>query len=111
MPYDDEVINYVYDKTKRYCYYCGKRLSFVNYGKLGERGSWEIDHSKPRAKNGSNHLNNLVPACIECNRDKKTLHGSYYKNRFEPVTLGGKLADMLGLPEGFLGASRRRQIR
>lgn len=34
------------------------------------RGAWEVDHSTPISKGGSNHLNNLFPACIPCNRKK-----------------------------------------
>lgn len=106
---DDETINYVYYKNGGYCVYCGKKLSFTNYGKNGEKGSWHIDHSKPKAKGGTDHGNNLVPACIDCNLDKSDKNGNYYKSKFEYETLGGKLADSLGLPEGFMGASRRKR--
>ena len=41
------------------------------YGKLGRRGSWEVDHSRPQAKGGTHHGNNLLPACIKCNRKKR----------------------------------------
>lgn len=108
MPFDIEVISYVYEKNNGYCIYCEKRLSFVNYGKRGERGSWHIDHSKPKAKGGTDHGNNLVPACIDCNQDKSDKNGSYYKTKFEYETIGGQLADALGLPKGFLGSSRKK---
>lgn len=109
MPFTDEQIEYVYHKTGGYCYYCKKKLSLSNYGKNGNHGSWHIDHSKPKSKGGTDYLRNLVPACIECNMDKSTRHGSYYKSKFEYATFGGQLADALGLPEGFLGASRRKK--
>ena len=105
---DDEAINYVYEKTDGYCNYCGKKLSFKNYGKLGNHGAWEIDHSKPKSKGGTDYLRNLVPACVACNRDKSTTRGSSYKKYFEPKTLGGQIVQQLGLPEGFMGASRRK---
>lgn len=74
MPaWDDDTINYVYDKNKGYCWHCDKRLSFQSYGKRGARGAWEIDHSIPLAQGGTDHLNNLVPACISCNRSKQDL--------------------------------------
>lgn len=108
MGFDDETIDYVYDKTSGYCYYCKKKLAFTNYGKYGQRGSWEIDHSNPKSKGGTDYLRNLVPACTNCNRDKSARRGSSYKNNFEYMTWGGKLINDLGLPEGFLGASRRK---
>ena len=50
LGFDNETINYVYEKTDGYCYYCSKRLSFKNYGEPGNHGAWEIDHSKPKSK-------------------------------------------------------------
>lgn len=108
MGFTNEEINYVYDKTDGYCYYCGKRLSFTNYGRYGSHGAWQIDHSRARATGGSNYLRNLVPACTKCNQDKGTSRGTYYKNKFEPATLGGKLNEFFGFGPGSLGASRRR---
>ncbi len=110
MPFSDDVINVVYDKNDGYCYYCGKKLSFANYGEVGARGSWHIDHSRPKAKGGSDYLRNLVPACIDCNLGKSDRNGSHFKKKFEYVTFGGQLANTLGLPEGFLGASRRKRM-
>lgn len=110
MPFSDEVLIEVYGKTNGYCHYCGKKLSFVNYGRKGFHGAWEIDHSKPKSRGGSDYLRNLVPACIECNRLKDDSRGTYFKRKYEPVTLGGQLANMLGLPDGFLGASRRKRL-
>lgn len=108
MGFDVATINAVYDKTNGHCYYCGKRLAFKNYGQLGNHGAWEIDHSKPKSKGGTDYLRNLVPACTFCNRDKSVRHGSGYKRNFESDTLGGWLAKQLGLPDGFMGASRRK---
>jgi len=36
----------------------GNTLFYHSYGKNSEMG-WEIDHSKPQSKEGTNHLNNL----------------------------------------------------
>ena len=60
----------IYDRTKGYCHLCGKRLALKNYGKSGTRGAWNVDHSKAQANDGTNHLNNLFPACIACNSSK-----------------------------------------
>lgn len=62
--------NDIYDRTSGYCHICHRKLAFTNYGKLGARGAWEIEHSRPQAKGGTHRLNNLDPACISCNRSK-----------------------------------------
>lgn len=74
MSYSSELLNAVYDKTAGRCHLCSKKLAWSNYGACGRRAAWEVDHSKPRANGGSNHLNNLFPACVSCNRSKQ--HGS-----------------------------------
>ncbi len=66
-------INLVYDRTNGYCYYCGKRLSFQNHGRVGARGAWHIDHFIPFSRNGADQLRNLVPACVRCNTMKADL--------------------------------------
>lgn len=74
MPaWDEDTINEVYDRNDGYCWHCGKKLAFSNYGVIGSRGAWEIDHSVPVSRGGTDRLNNLVPACIECNRSKQDL--------------------------------------
>lgn len=62
-----------FDRTAGRCHICGKQLARRNYGRLGKRGAWEIEHSIPRARGGSDHGNNLYPACISCNRSKGTM--------------------------------------
>jgi 5-methylcytosine-specific restriction endonuclease McrA len=68
-----ETLRQIYDRTCGYCHLCGKKLSFQNYGRFGQRGAWEIEHSIPRSAGGSDHLNNLYPACVDCNRSKGIL--------------------------------------
>jgi len=48
-----------------------KKLALTNYGMPREKGAWEIDHSNPVSRGGTNYLRNLVPACISCNRSKE----------------------------------------
>jgi len=104
-----EVLSEIFDKTDGHCYYCGKQLAWKNYGKVGKRGAWEVDHSRAKSKGGSDYVRNLVPACVEDNRDKSNkTRGSNYKQKFEPATLGGYLNDLLGFEPGSFGASRRR---
>ncbi len=74
MAYDNDRLNSIYDKTDGCCHICHKKLSFVNHGKRGNKGAWQVEHSKPKVKGGTNHLNNLYPACVSCNYEKGTLH-------------------------------------
>lgn len=85
MVYTNEevVVNYVYDRMGGYCFYCGIRLSFKNYGRVGKKGAWEMDHFIPIASNGAHQLYNLVPACVSCNTEKSNLlPWKYDPNRF-----------------------------
>lgn len=74
MAYDNDRLNSIYDKTDGCCHICHKKLSFTNHGKRGGKGAWHVEHSKPKAKGGTNHLNNLFPACIDCNSEKGVMH-------------------------------------
>ena len=73
MAYSEDELNYIYDKTDGYCYHCGKKLAWTNYGIPDARGAWEVDHSRPLARGGTDYLRNLVPACVPCNRSKGDL--------------------------------------
>jgi 5-methylcytosine-specific restriction endonuclease McrA len=73
MGYTDEELSCVFDKNNGYCWHCGKKLAWKNYGKPRKRGAWEVDHSRPLLRGGTDYLRNLVPACIECNRSKGDL--------------------------------------
>lgn len=79
MKTDDDRLNKVFDKTRGKCHLCHKQLAFSNYGKVGAKGAWEIEHSKPRSKGGTDHMNNLYAAHIECNRKKS--NGTNYSIR------------------------------
>lgn len=70
MAYDTKTLRRIYDRTSGYCHICRKKLSFTNYGRSGQKGSWEVEHSVARANGGTDRLNNLYAACIGCNRDK-----------------------------------------
>ncbi|OLB93244.1 MAG: endonuclease [Acidobacteria bacterium 13_2_20CM_2_57_12] len=73
MPYSDAELTRIYDRTSGYCHICKRKMSFTNYGKFGARGAWEVEHSVPRAKRGTDHGNNLFGAHISCNREKSDL--------------------------------------
>jgi len=69
----DEELSCVFDKNNGCCWHCGKKLAWKNYSKPRERGAWEVDHSRPLSRGGTDYFRNLVPACIECNRSKRDL--------------------------------------
>ena len=60
----------IYKKTDGHCRYCHKKLVRNNYGKLRGKGRWQIDHSKPESRGGTDHLNNLFASCPRCNNEK-----------------------------------------
>ena len=72
MAKDIKRLEKIYRKTDGYCHLCHKKLSLKNHGINGAHGAWHIEHSVPKANGGTNHLNNLFPACIGCNLDKGT---------------------------------------
>jgi HNH endonuclease len=68
--FTERQLNAIYDRTSGYCHICRRKMAFSNYGCVGARGAWEVEHSRPRARGGTNHGNNLYGACIPCNRSK-----------------------------------------
>ena len=46
------------------CHYCGKKF---------ERGALTMDHVVPLARGGESTRGNIVPACRDCNQDKKLI--------------------------------------
>jgi 5-methylcytosine-specific restriction endonuclease McrA len=68
--FDDTKLDKIFSKTDGNCHLCGKKLCYSNYGKLEGRGKWEVEHSVPKANGGTDNLNNLLPACVSCNRSK-----------------------------------------
>ncbi|MBM3314293.1 HNH endonuclease [candidate division WOR-3 bacterium] len=70
--YDRDTLRHIYGRTDGRCHICGDGLCYSNYGTLGARGAWEVEHSVPRAAGGTDRLNNLYAAHIVCNREKGT---------------------------------------
>jgi 5-methylcytosine-specific restriction endonuclease McrA len=70
MGFSDDDLLRIFDRTNGKCHICYKKLSFSNYGRLDAKGAWEVEHSVPQSKGGTDHLNNLYAACIVCNRSK-----------------------------------------
>ena len=76
--FSNEDLNEIYDKNGGYCWHCQKKLSFNNYGRLGAKGAWEVDHSHPLSRGGTDSFRNWVPSCIPCNRSKGDLSSSEF---------------------------------
>lgn len=69
----------IFDRTSGKCHICHGTLEFLSYGK---DGGWEIEHSNPRVKGGTDRLNNLYPAHAKCNRSKGARSTSLARKRF-----------------------------
>jgi len=72
MGYSAKFRERIFNKTNGRCHLCRRTLSFNKYGDVRGRGAWEVEHSVPRARGGTDHLNNLYAACVPCNRRKGT---------------------------------------
>ncbi len=96
----------IYKKTDGYCHICRKKLARKNYGKPGSRGAWEVEHSNPKAKGGSDRLQNLYPACVSCNRSKQasSTQIARRKNGFKSAPLPRKKKKRNALIGGLSGA-------
>lgn len=70
MKYSIEQKRAILKKTGSRCHICWSRVYLKNHGVRGARGGWEIDHSRPRAIGGADHMNNFLAACWGCNVDK-----------------------------------------
>lgn len=94
MRFANDQRNNVYDRTSGKCHLCGRKLSFHNYGLFGARGAWEVEHSNPKSRGGTNRLNNLYPACISCNRAKNNRSTrsarAVYGKRKAPLSVGAR---------------------
>jgi len=71
VAYDNYTRTRIFERTDGDCHICGGRLCYSNYGCFGSRGAWEVEHSVPLSRWGTNHLNNLFAAHISCNRSKR----------------------------------------
>ncbi|MEW8009345.1 MAG: HNH endonuclease, partial [Candidatus Thiodiazotropha endolucinida] len=95
----------IFGKTNGRCHVCRSQLSFNNYGKTGTRRAWEVEHSVPRAKGGTDHLNNLYASCIPCNRSKgsSTTRSARAKNGYTSAPLSKRKKMSNALTGGGVG--------
>ena len=63
-----------FEKTEGCCFYCGTVLRIPVAGPEAPLDEFCPDHFWPRAKGGSDDLENLVPACRRCNSSKAAYH-------------------------------------
>lgn len=61
----------IWRKTNGDCCYCSVALA-IDYGvhSAVRQVSMDLDHAIPRTRGGSNHIDNLLPACQPCNNRK-----------------------------------------
>ena len=61
-------------KNHRLCSICGETILFGCYeGNIDQNNSyyaWNVDHIKPRSRNGNDSIHNKQPVHIRCNRNK-----------------------------------------
>lgn len=76
MKYTAEQRKRIWKSTNGRCHLTGRRLKLADYGT-----TWEIDHSRPRARGGSDHANNLKPATITANRAKQAASSRAVRRR------------------------------
>lgn len=67
----EEEIHQLYEAQEGRCGYCGITLY----------DEYEVEHIRPLSRNGSNDIENLVCACIECNQSKHTSTFEEWKAR------------------------------
>ena len=67
-PISKEIRQLVYNKCNGHCAYCGCKLEYKDM---------QVDHVLAVGRGGSNDIDNLLPACRQCNYDKhkKTIEG------------------------------------
>ena len=66
--------NYLLEKHGRKCFYCDKEVS-----------TFEVEHMLPKAKGGSNRIDNLTLSCHSCNQKKGTLTAEEFIKQTLPV--------------------------
>lgn len=66
MSYSEDELDRIFASTDGRCQLCWSDLVRAEYG-----SQWEVDHSNPRARGGTDMERNLMPSCVSCNRSKQ----------------------------------------
>ena len=85
MKYSDDDLRDILEKSSGDCAYCEKQLAWANYGRDGYRGAWHVDHRVPVSRGGTDHMNNLSAACIDCNLSKGDMTAREFMAALEPA--------------------------
>jgi 5-methylcytosine-specific restriction endonuclease McrA len=81
MRYSSEQLDRIHAKTDGHCHTCGDRIIRSHHGRIDVATGWHVDHSKAKVKGGTDHPNNLYPACWECNLRKQTMSARAMRRR------------------------------
>lgn len=81
MKYEIYIPPFVIDLIEP-CFYCGKLLDMNS-----EDREAEYDHFISKFNGGKDHRDNLVVACIPCNRKKGKMNGDEFIEKFFPKFL------------------------
>ena len=71
--------NYLLEKHGRKCFYCDKEVS-----------TFEVEHMIPKARGGSNRIDNLTLSCHSCNQKKRTLTAEEFIQQSLPAEKAAK---------------------
>jgi HNH endonuclease len=66
----------IFEKTNGHCHFCGDPITFEHRGWARvPDGHWEVDHVAQRHKGGAASVENCLPACTGCNRQRWSYTG------------------------------------
>lgn len=60
----------LYDKQRGVCFYCERKMVKLTWNNAHNERQATLDHIVPLSKGGEDAEDNIVCACIRCNRDK-----------------------------------------
>lgn len=58
----------IFLKTNGHCHFCGDELNFEHRRRSKQADAWEQDHFVAKRRGGVDSVDNLLPACWQCNQ-------------------------------------------
>lgn len=107
MIYSEDFKQRIFAKTDGKCRYCHKQLAYINHGKHGLRGCWQIDHSLAQANGGPDDFENLWAACNDCNNKKSDKSARGFRSKMKPMRIKRRdeaIVNDLGKASPYLGS-------